>query len=583
MDQVTAQKNSTVGEALVNARQLLQTHPDAAARQAMAIISVEPRIAESHLILAAALRQLGRFDEAELAERRGIDLSQSDEVLQRAQSLQASGRHGDAEDLVRHYLRDTPNDPMALSLFAEMAAQAGQLEHAEQLLWRALALAPGLRHARRQFEQLLVKQAGASWHDDGKPSEPPKGEEELGNAIRLNEQAIAEHPEKASVWLSYGHALRLAGRRDDSIGAYRRAVELKPENGEAWWALADLKTSVLGEGDRQAMLAQLAKPKVSELHRTGINFALGKALNDAGNYAKAFHHYEAGNALKHKTVRYDVADTVRYVEQCKTIFNPQFLSSRQGQGHLSSDPIFIIGMPRSGSTLIEQMLASHPSIEGTEELIYFGNLAGFLADGRRVGLDPSDFANVVATLPGDKLQTIGGAYLWHANRHRRSNRPRFIDKMPRNWLYLPLIRLALPNAKIVDVRRNAMDCCWSNFRQLFADSGEYSYDLTELGRYYRAYVDLLDHFEVSDPGAVHRVEYELLIADPEAEIRRLLGYLDLPFNPACLDFHRNPRAVKTASSEQVRQPINRDGIDQWRPYAKWLGQLQQALGPLADH
>jgi hypothetical protein len=239
-------------------------------------------------------------------------------------------------------------------------------------------------------------------------------------------------------------------------------------------------------------------------------------------------------------------------------------------------------MPRSGSTLVEQILASHPSIEGTEELIYFGNLAGFLADGRRVGLDPSDFADVVSGLSEEKLRTIGGAYLWHANRHRRSSRPRFIDKMPRNWLYLPLIRLALPNAKIVDVRRNAMDCCWSNFRQLFADSGEYSYDLTELGQYYRAYVDMLDFFDAADPGAIYRMEYEQLVADPENEIRRLLNYLELPFDTACLEFHRNPRAVKTASSEQVRQPINRAGIGQWRPYKQWLGPLKQALGPLAD-
>jgi len=239
-------------------------------------------------------------------------------------------------------------------------------------------------------------------------------------------------------------------------------------------------------------------------------------------------------------------------------------------------------MPRAGSTLVEQILASHPSVEGTEELIYFGNLSGFLADGRRVGIDPSNFADTVSRLSADQLQRIGGAYLWHSNQHRRSSRPRFIDEMPRNWLYLPLIRLALPNAKIVDVRRGAMDCCWSNYRQLFADSGEYSYDLTELGQYYRAYVDMLDHFDAVDPGAVHRVSYEQLVANPEEEVRRLLDYLDLPFAPACLEFHRNPRAVKTASSEQVRQPINRSGIGQWEPYARWLAPLQQALGPLAD-
>ena len=330
------------------------------------------------------------------------------------------------------------------------------------------------------------------------------------------------------------------------------------------------------------MLAQLEGSNLSEFRRTAINFALAKGLDDVGQHELAFQHYKIGNALRRKAVHYDVTATIRHVEESKVSFTSQFLASGQSHGHPASDPIFIIGMPRSGSTLAEQVLASHSSIEGTEELVYFGNLAGFLANGRRAGIDPSDFVNVVSELTPTKLQTIGGAYLWHANRHRHSSRPRFTDKMPRNWLYLPLIRLALPNAKIIDVRRNAMDCCWSNFRQLFADSGEFSYDLTELGQYYRAYVDMLGHFDVSDPGAVYRVEYEQLVADPEAQIRRLLDYLELPFDPACLEFHSNPRAVKTASSEQVRQPINRSGIGQWRPYGQWLGPLKHALGSLAD-
>jgi len=582
MDQATAQKTATVGEALINARQLLQTHPGAAARQAQAIIKAEPDIAESHLILAAALRRLGQFDDAELAETQGVRVSQSDEVLKRAASLLASGRSGDAEELVLLYLKDTPNDPLALCMFSEIAADADQLEQAERILWRALSLAPGYDRARRDFDALLEKQALALGDRSDKPIEPPASDEEFQSALESNERAIRDSPGNAAVWLSYGNALRLAGRQNDCIAAYRHAIELKPDYGEAWWGLADLKTPAIGEGERQAMLAQLEGSNLSEFRRIAINFALAKGLDDVGQHELAFQHYKIGNALRRKAVHYDVTATIRHVEESKVSFTSQFLASGQSHGHPASDPIFIIGMPRSGSTLAEQVLASHSSIEGTEELVYFGNLAGFLANGRRAGIDPSDFVNVVSELTPTKLQTIGGAYLWHANRHRHSSRPRFTDKMPRNWLYLPLIRLALPNAKIIDVRRNAMDCCWSNFRQLFADSGEFSYDLTELGQYYRAYVDMLGHFDVSDPGAVYRVEYEQLVADPEAQIRRLLDYLELPFDPACLEFHSNPRAVKTASSEQVRQPINRSGIGQWRPYGQWLGPLKHALGSLAD-
>jgi tetratricopeptide (TPR) repeat protein len=582
MDQATAKETATVGDALINARQLLQTHPDAAAQQARAIIMAEPGIAESYLILAVALRRLGRFDDAELAEAQGIRVSHSDEVLKRAANMLASGRSSDAEELVRLYIMDTPNDPLALCMFSEIAADADQLEFAEQLLWRSLALAPGFDRARASFDVLLKKQALAFRHGSEKPLEPPASEAEFKSALELNERAISDTPENATVWLSYGNALRLAGRQDECIAAYRRAVDLKPTCSEAWWGLADLKIPSLGESDRQVMLGQLKISKLPEPNRIGINFALGKALDDAGEHELAFRHYETGNALRRKSILYDVAHTIHHVKQCEARFTSQFLSSRRGQGHPANDPIFIVGMPRSGSTLVEQILASHPSIEGSEELVYFGNIASFLSGGRRAGLDPSDFVDIVSALVDDKLETIGGAYLWQASRKRRSSRPRFIDKMPRNWLYLPLIRLALPNAKIVDVRRNAMDCCWSNFRQLFADSGEYSYDLTELGQYYWAYVDMLNHFDAVDPGAVHRVDYEQLVDEPEAEIRRLLDYLNLPFDPACLEFHRNPRAVKTASSEQVRQPINRSGIGQWRPYGQWLGPLKQALGSLAD-
>ncbi len=582
MNQATAQATATVGDALANARQLLLSHPGAAARQAQAIIKAEPGIAEAHLILAAVFRLLGRFDEAEAAEREGIRVSGSDPVLMRAAALIASGRDSDAEDLLRRFLDDTPNDPQALRLLADVARKAGKLKEGEQLLWRALKLAPSFATAREEFFGVLEEQALAYSHDPTKPDTPPEGEEEFRQAIALNEQAIVNHGERPGVWLSYGHALRMAGRHEDSIAAYRHAIELNSSFGEAWWGLADLKTSYIGADDRALMTAQLETERLSDSDRIGIHFALGKALADGDLHEEAFGHYAEGNALKRRSVRYDVQDTLSHVEQCKATFTAEHFSRHRGQGHEANDPIFIVGMPRSGSTLVEQILSSHPSIEGTEELVYFGNLSSFLSGGRRAALEPSSFVDEVSALSPAKLQTIGGAYLWKANRHRRSNRPRFIDKMPRNWLYLPLIKLALPNAKIIDVRRHPLDCCWSNFRQLFADSGEYSYDLTELGLYYRAYVEMLAHFGEVLPGSVYRLHYEQLVANTESEVRRLLDHLELPFDPACLKFHENPRAVKTASSEQVRRPIGKSGIDQWMSYEPWLAPLKVALGSVLD-
>jgi len=581
MNQATAQSTATVGDALNNARQLLQSRPNAAAEQARAIIKVEPGIAEAHLLLAAALRAQFRHEEAELSEREAMRVSMSDPVLTLVAQHLSANRAQEAEALLQRFLEDTPNDPEALRLLARLAMSRGRLDRAETLLWRALSLAPGFTAAKEDFDELIDRQARAYTSDGTGAPSPPDAEAEFGEAIKLNERALEKHPDNPKVWLSYGHVLRISGRHSDSVAAYRKAVELNPCFGEAWWSLADLKTASLDEADVDLMAAQLEMASVSSVDRTGIHFALGRALEDAGRHEESFRQYAAGNALKRKSIRFDATATDNYVRQCEG-FSPEFFAEKSGQGHAAPDPIFIIGMPRSGSTLVEQILASHPSIEGTEELVYLGNLASLLSGGRKAGLEPSAFVDTVAALPPERLESIGGAYLWNASRHRHSNRSRFIDKMPRNWLYLPLIRLALPNAKIIDVRRNPMDCCWSNFRQLFADSGEYSYDLTELGHYYRCYVRMLAHFDAINPGAIHRVIYESLIADPEGEVRRLLDHLELPFESACLEFHKNPRAVKTSSSEQVRKPISAAGIDQWQPYEPWLGPLRSALGDVVE-
>lgn len=580
MVQSNAQSTATVADALDNARRLLPSHPKAAADQARAIIAAEPDIAEAHLILAAAFRSLDRGDEASAAEQQALRVSTADPILARVSELIAADRRGEADHLVRRFLQDTPNDPEAHRLLARILAATGNLQHAEQTLWRVLSLAPGFEQAKQDMDGLVDLQAKAFLREQEKPSSPPEGEAEFGHALQMNEAAIAQQPENPKAWLSYGHVLRISGRHDDSVAAYRKAVDLRPYFGEAWWSLADLKTASINDGDLAVMTQQLGAAQATETDRTGIHFALGQALSDRDRPAEAFGHYAEGNSMKRKSVRYDPDAVADFVRQCEAKFTRQFFEARSGQGHQASDPIFIIGMPRSGSTLVEQILSSHPSIEGTEELIFLGNQASLLAGGRKVGLDPSPFVEALASLAPDRLASIGGAYLWNASRHRRSSRPLFIDKMPRNWLYLPLIKLALPNARIVDVRRHPLDCCWSNYRQLFADSGEYSYDQAELGRYYQSYVRMLAHFDAATPGTVHRLVYEDLVTDPEAEVRRLLDYLGLPFDPACLQFHENRRAVKTSSSEQVRRPISSAGIDQWRDYETWLRPLKDALGPV---
>jgi Flp pilus assembly protein TadD len=584
MNPSNAQSMTSVGEALAHARQLLARHPQAAAEQARQIIAVEPDIAETYLILAAALRAGGQDADALAAEKQALHVSTSDPILRRVAEDFLNGRFAPGEALLRRFLDDSPNDPEALRLLGQAAAREGHLERAEQRLRQSLMLAPRFAAAKHDLDELIEKQAHA-FRDTpapAKPATPPMGAEEFARAVELNQQALSNAPEDPKLWLGYGHVLRIAGRQQDSIEAYRKAVELDPAYGEAWWSLADLKTVALKPRDITHLAKTLSSDGLSQADRTGLLFALGKALGDAGQFAQSFEAYAQGNALKRNSVAYDAAALGDHVRQCESVFTRDFFDFRVGQGVESSDPIFIVGMSRSGSTLVEQILASHPSIEGTEELVYMGNLANLFAEGRRPGIEPSGFVEAVASASPEKLEAIGGAYMWKAATQRRSSRPHFIDKMPRNWIYLPLVHLALPNARIIDMRRHPMDCCWSNYRQLFADSGEFSYDLNDLGSYYRNYVRMMQHFDAVLPGRVHRIIYEELIDDTEQQVRGLLDYLGVPFDPACMLFHDNPRSVKTSSSEQVRRPISKDSVDQWRPYAPWLQPLEQALGPVLD-
>ncbi|MGZ8336540.1 MAG: sulfotransferase [Allosphingosinicella sp.] len=500
-----------------------------------------------------------------------------------------------AEHVLRPRLKARPTDVAAIRMMAELAARLGRLGDSEQLLRRALELAPAWTAARANLATILYKQ--------NRPAEAiaeldrlrPDAAEEVGQqnlraaalgrigsfeeAISVYEQVLARLPQQPKVWMSYGHVLKTIGRRDDGVAAYRRAIALAPALGEAWWSLANLKTVRFGEADVAAMQAALEAGAADDEDRFHLHFALGKAFEDQGEADRAFGYYAEANRMRRLGIDYSAGETHDHVERCRTLFTPDFFTERQGQGCPAPDPIFIVGLPRAGSTLIEQILASHPLVEGTMELPDIPALVRRLG-GRKLKSDKSLYPECLADLDGDALRALGEEYLERTRPQRQTDRPFFIDKMPNNWAHAGFIRLILPNARIIDARRHPLACGFSNFKQHFARGQGFAYSLDEIGAYYRDYATLMAHFDEVLPGWIHRVIHEQLVADPEAGIRRLLGRLGLPFDPACLAFHETERPVRTASSEQVRQPISSAGVEQWRDYEPWLGPLKDALGPL---
>jgi tetratricopeptide (TPR) repeat protein len=556
-------------------------------------VELKPRWPEAWRTLADLLWLADRAAEADAAYARCIEASVEDPQLMAAAAALCGERLAEAEGLLRERLKARPDDVAALRMLAELGTRLGRYADAERLLERALELAPGFAAARHNLAIVLYRQnraAEALPHIDKlleiDPADPScrnlkaaalslTGDYE--GSIRLYESVLAQHPDQAKGWLSYGHALKTAGRQADSIAAYRRSLDLAPGFGEAWWSLANLKTFRFGAADMDAMLATVAAPGLSGDDRLHLHYALGKALEDAGAYAAAFQHYLDGARLRRAQVDYDAAETTAQLERSRALFTPEFFAARAGWGCEDPAPIFVVGLPRSGSTLIEQILASHSQVEGTMELPDIVTLARELGDPRRAGDAPA-YPEALAALSPDDVRRLGERYVERTRIQRKLGRAFFIDKMPNNFLYLGLICAALPNARIIDARRSPMATCFSAFKQHFARGQNYSYDLTELGLYYRDYVALMDHFDAVLPGRVHRVAYEQMVGDTEGEVRRLLAHCGLAFEAGCLEFHRNARPVRTASSEQVRRPIFTDGLHQWRHFESWLEPLRQALG-----
>ena len=570
MSEATLTDFGGLAEALANGRRLLDRDPQSAAAQAKEILGVNPTIAEAYLLLGDALARMGR--EGEAADALLTASVMNDPLLRDASFALAENRVEAAEPLLRQHLRAKPNEAGALRMLAGIAAGSGFPADAELLLRRALKIVPRSQVMQAELAQLLAQRQAE------RMAAPPAGDAEFAEALRLNEEAVRSSPDEPRGWLSYGHVLRIAGRQEDSIGAYREAVRLAPGLGEAWWALADLKTYRFSEAEIQAMREALEQQDPSDADRISLHFSLGKALEDMRRYEEAFEQYTAANRIKRSILVFSPAAVERHVRECEATFTRTFFEERRGQGSEAPDPVFIIGLPRSGSTLVEQILSCHSMVEATEELQDVLRLARMIAGGKDAGMEESPYVENVAGLNPARLRMLGDAYIASTDRQRKSRRPFFIDKMPDNWLHLGLIATILPNARIIDARRHPIACCLSNFRQQFANGRGYSYDLVETGQYYRSYVRSLGYFDRVLPNRIHRVFHEKLVDDPKAEVERLLAYLGLPFEEACLRFHESDRAVKTSSSEQVRRPVSRDGVEQWKHFEPWLGPLKQALG-----
>jgi tetratricopeptide (TPR) repeat protein len=559
--------------------------------------SLNPNHAHAWRALGDALSLAGEGERADAAYSRHIRASVNDPALVAAASALCDNRLAEAEQLLRPFLKNHPTDVAAIRMLAETGARLGRFDDAENLLARCLELAPSFTAARHNYatvlyrqnkpEQAIVEADRLLAADPRNPGVLNLKAAALGRigeyleTVEIYEQVLAAYPDQPKTWMSLGHALKTVGRQADAVAAYRKSLSQTPNLGEAWWSLANLKTVAFSDEDRAAMEAQVRRADLTDEDRFHLHFALGKALEDAGDYAASFEHYAAGNALRRLGITYEADDTTSHVARSKALFTQRFFAERAGGGSPAPDPIFIVGLPRAGSTLIEQILSSHSQVEGTQELPDIITLARRLG-GRSKSAAESAYPDALADLSADDLRALGEEYLARAKVHRKLGRPFFIDKMPNNFAHLGLTQLILPNAKVIDARRHPLGGCFSGFKQHFARGQTFTYDLTDLGRYYADYVDLMAHFDAVLPGRVHRVIYEQMVADPEHEVRRLLDHCGLPFEDACLKFYENDRAVRTASSEQVRRPIFTDATDHWRNYDPWLGPLKASLGPVLD-
>ncbi len=542
------------------------------------------------------LLKQGREPEAKRLKPHLQRVLQMPQPLISAMDFIAQGKLSNAENLCRKFLKQHPHHVEAMRLLAEVGMKLNILHDAEFLLESALKLEPEndlLRidyiEALRKRQKIeaahaevltLYKTNPSNVHFESLYAVLCMQMGDYDKALQLFENVLSKIPGDPVTLTSKGHALKTCGNTEQAIASYRDATQSSSAYGEAWHSLANLKTVKFSDTDINKMLAQLDNDDLKFMDRVYINFTLGKAFEDAEKFDLAFSHYAAGNKAKKAQTRYVAEQMTDEFEHQKKVFTHQFVDDRKGFGHSAPDPIFVVGLPRAGSTLLEQILSSHSQVDGTLEL---PNVLALVNDLRRGGNMTGDnlYPTILETLDADKYREFGEAYIRDTQVHRQSA-PFFIDKMPNNFRHIGLIKLMLPNAKIIDARRHPMGCCFSGYKQLFAEGQAFSYDLSDAGQYYRDYQSLMDTWQSVFPNQILHVQYEDVVNDFEAQVRRILNYCGLPFEEACLSFYKTERAVRTPSSEQVRQPIYRGGIDQWKNFEAHLGPLKESLGPVLD-
>ncbi|WP_321391821.1 tetratricopeptide repeat-containing sulfotransferase family protein [Emcibacter sp.] len=559
--------------------------------------SLNPQQAEAWRALAEQLTLSGDSTAGEKAIEKYISCLTSHPELNQATALFHQGKIAEAERLARDILKNHPTDVVAMRLLADIGVKVGQYDDAKNLLERALELAPNFHLARHSYVITLYRGQDLikAIEEINKllaiePNNPNyltlkgtvlvrKGDH--ADALEIYEKLLTNYPKQSKGQLNYGHTLKTVGRLDEAITAYHRSIELSNEAGEAYWSLANLKTYKFSDKDVEHMLSLVTSEGGDPDDQSHLAFALGKAYEDRGDYENAFKYYKRGNAIRRLQHPYDAKINIyESVRQIKC-FDRNFFAARQGWGCPARDPIFIVGLPRAGSTLLEQILASHSQVEGTAELIDIIAMSRKLGGKKRHNA-ATLYPEVLQDLSQEELRELGESYLDTTRVQRSTDAPYFIDKMPNNFQHIGLIHSILPNAKIIDARRHPMGGCFSGYKQLFARGQAFTYNLEDVGHYYRDYVKLMDHWDVVLPGRVHRVQYEEMVADTENQIRRLLDYCGLEFEESCLKFYETDRAIRTPSAEQVRQPIYKAGLEQWRHFEPWLDPLKEALGPVLE-